>query len=42
VIYDKKSGVLFYDPDGTGSDAAMPIATLPRKLKLTAADFWVF
>ena len=42
VIYDKKAGVLFYDPDGTGPDAAVQIATLTRKLKLTAAEFWVF
>jgi serralysin len=41
VIYDRKAGILFYDSDGTGPDAAVQIATLTKKLKLTAADFLI-
>ncbi|WP_112664208.1 cadherin domain-containing protein [Microvirga flavescens] len=41
LIYDKKKGILYYDEDGSGSKAAVEIAKLPKKLKLTAADFFV-
>jgi len=41
VIYDGKKGVLYYDPDGTGSAAQIKIATLSKKLKMTYKDFFV-
>ena len=41
VIYDSKSGALFYDGDGTGSGAAVQFATLSASLKVTAGDFFV-
>ena len=41
IIYDKKKGVLYYDPDGTGSAAQIMVATLSKNLKLTYKDFFV-
>ena len=41
LIYNSKTGVLFYDADGSGSKAAVAIATLKKGLKLTYADFFV-
>jgi Ca2+-binding RTX toxin-like protein len=41
VIYDKATGALYYDADGTGSLAQMQIAKLAKGLGLTAADFFV-
>ena len=41
VIYKKSTGALYYDPDGAGGKAAIQIATLPKKLKMTYADFFV-
>lgn len=41
VIYDKKTGALYYDKDGTGSSAQVKIATLNKNLKLTYHDFYV-
>ncbi|WP_114945451.1 M10 family metallopeptidase C-terminal domain-containing protein [Microvirga calopogonii] len=41
VIYNKKTGALFYDPDGTGAKEAIQVATLPKNLKLTNLDFFV-
>jgi serralysin len=41
IIYDKSTGDLFYDPDGTGSDAQIKFANLISKPKLSAADFYV-
>jgi Ca2+-binding RTX toxin-like protein len=41
VIYDKKSGALYYDADGTGSAAQVKIATLSKNLKMTYKDFFV-
>jgi len=42
IIYNKATGSLFYDPDGTGKKAAIKIAVLPTKLKLANHDFLVF
>ncbi|MBM6596501.1 hypothetical protein [Microvirga pudoricolor] len=41
LIYNKTKGTLSYDADGSGKVAAILIATLPKKLKMTAADFFV-
>jgi Ca2+-binding RTX toxin-like protein len=41
VIYDNKTGALYYDKDGTGSATQVKIATLNKNLKLTYADFFV-
>jgi Ca2+-binding RTX toxin-like protein len=41
VIYNPKTGVLSYDPDGTGKSAAVKIAVLSKKLALNAKDFFV-
>jgi Ca2+-binding RTX toxin-like protein len=38
VIYDGKTGALFYDADGDGAEAATQIATLATGLRLSAAD----
>lgn len=39
IIYDSKSGKLWYDADGNGKGAATQFAQLDAGLKLTAADF---
>ncbi|KAB0264475.1 M10 family metallopeptidase C-terminal domain-containing protein [Microvirga brassicacearum] len=41
VIYNKKTGALFYDSDGSGQTAAVQIATLSKRLKMNALDFFV-
>jgi serralysin len=41
IIYNRTTGDLFYDPDGTGSDAQIKFANLISKPKLSAADFYV-
>jgi Ca2+-binding RTX toxin-like protein len=41
IIYDKKTGALYYDKDGTGSAAKVKVANLDKKLKLTYHDFFV-
>ena len=42
LIYNDKTGVLTYDSDGSGSGAAIEIATLSNKGKVAYTDFWVF
>ncbi len=42
IIYDKSTGALSYDPDGTGSKAAQQFAILDKNLKMTHKDFLVF
>lgn len=39
IIYDKKSGALFYDPDGTGALAQTQFASFEKGTKLKASDF---
>ena len=41
LVYVRKTGVLLYDVDGSGSKAAVAIATLKPGLKLTYADFQI-
>ena len=41
VIYDKAKGILYWDEDGSGAKAAVQLATLPKKLLMTAAEFFV-
>jgi len=41
IVYDGKTGALYYDPDGIGSKAQVKIATLNKNLKLTYGDFFV-
>jgi Ca2+-binding RTX toxin-like protein len=41
IVYDKKTGALYYDQDGTGSKAQVKIATITTKAKLYYHDFFV-
>jgi serralysin len=41
IIYNKATGAVLYDPDGTGSGAAVRFAQLAPSLAVTAADFFV-
>jgi Ca2+-binding RTX toxin-like protein len=41
IVYDKKTGNLYYDQDGTGSKAQVKIATLTNKATLKYDDFFV-
>ena len=41
IVYDKATGALFYDADGTGGAAQIRFATLAKGLKMTYADFFV-
>jgi serralysin len=41
VIYNNKTGVLSYDADGSGKDAALGFAQLNKGLALTFKDFFV-
>ena len=41
IVYNSTTGDLWYDQDGTGSAAAVRLATMSSNLKMTAADFVV-
>jgi Ca2+-binding RTX toxin-like protein len=41
LIYDKRTGVLSYDRDGSGAGEAVAIVKLQKNLKLTHADFLI-
>jgi serralysin len=41
IVYDKATGALSYDADGTGAAAQVRIATLGKNLKLAHQDFFV-
>ncbi|MGO4524086.1 M10 family metallopeptidase C-terminal domain-containing protein [Microvirga sp. 2MCAF35] len=39
IIYDKKTGALYYDPDGTRDGGQIKFAQLDKGLKMAAGDF---
>jgi Ca2+-binding RTX toxin-like protein len=41
VIYDKNSGVLYYDADGSGKGASVAFATISKNLGMTHKDFYI-
>ena len=41
IVYDKRSGKLYYDEDGTGAKAQVLIATLTNTATLKYHDFFV-
>jgi serralysin len=41
IIYNERTGALYYDSDGTGSKAKVKIATLSKNLEMTHNDFFV-
>ena len=41
LIYNKKTGVLYYDADGSGSAKQVEIAKLSKNLKMNEKDFFV-
>jgi len=41
IIYDKDSGVLYYDADGNGKGSAVAFATISKKLAMTNKDFYI-
>ena len=42
ILYFKKQGALFYDPDGSGSAKAIQFANVTKNLKITYKDFFIF
>jgi Ca2+-binding RTX toxin-like protein len=41
IIYNSKDGLIYYDPDGTGSKEATPFVKVGAGRKMSATDFWV-
>ncbi len=41
VFYNGKTGILYYDSDGTGGAKAVEIAVLKKHLKMTYKDFFI-
>ncbi|MEE1657860.1 hypothetical protein VB618_16795 [Microvirga sp. CF3062] len=41
IVYDKKTGALYYDKDGTGGSVQVKIATINNKTTLKFDDFFV-
>jgi serralysin len=42
IIYDKDTGALFYDADGSGAQAAVKFAQIGAGLPLSNADVIIF
>jgi parallel beta-helix repeat protein len=42
IIYDNKTGVLYFDADGTGSGQQVKFAEINKSLALKSTDFYVF
>ncbi|MBB4040790.1 Ca2+-binding RTX toxin-like protein [Microvirga flocculans] len=42
IIYNKKTGYLYYDPDGTGDASQHAIAKVSKNLAMTHKDFLIF
>jgi serralysin len=42
ILYHKKAGALFYDPDGSGAAKAVQFATLDKKLAISHKDFLIY
>jgi len=41
IVYDNKTGAIYYDADGTGKIAPVKFAVVGKNLKLDHTDFWV-
>jgi Ca2+-binding RTX toxin-like protein len=41
IIYDKGTGSIYYDADGTGSRSAVEFAKIDANLRLTYKDFYI-
>lgn len=41
ILYNQKTGVVYYDPDGTGAEQAMAFAKVKAGTKLTYKDFFI-
>jgi serralysin len=41
IIYNEKTGYLYYDPDGIGGTGAVKFAQLDQGLKVKASDFYI-
>ncbi len=41
IIYDKDSGVLYYDADGTGSGKAVAFTAILKNLSMTSRDIYI-
>jgi Ca2+-binding RTX toxin-like protein len=42
LVYNNKTGKLYYDADGSGAQAQVQFATLSKNLKMTEKDFFIF
>jgi Ca2+-binding RTX toxin-like protein len=42
IVYEKDTGKLFYDADGTGGIASVHFATLTNKAAVSVKDFYIF
>ncbi len=42
ILYQKNTGAIFYDKDGSGPAKAVQIATISKNLALTHKDFFIF
>lgn len=42
IILETDTGMLYYDPDGTGASGRRPFATIGPETKISASDFFIF